>query len=338
MSENLPPLPPDMKEIEPIAFDAPGQTFNASEIVDIGDSTFLFCDNNTGGELLELRLDGARRQVGSLLRRALNIPAPLRASDLEGMTLIGTGSPPTLVIAPSYGLKKPDVVDPAFPGRGETSAARSVLLRSRLSPDGSLATEVIPDFRSWLVANCRDEGVRESADLLPDVGGLNIEAVSWDEKDKTLLFGVRTPVVNGTPYILRVGVHDPLGPWELANFTMLDAVRLQIRDFGEEQGIRAIAREPEGDSWLVVVGNSTSKSEGPFLLYRWDGNEAGTVAWFRNIRFRPKRKVNGEKVEKMKVEGICRATVGGVGAYVFVDDGGGYQTLVDDDPRLSDVS
>ena len=37
----------------------------------------------------------------------------------------------------------------------------------------------------------------------------------------------------------------------------------------------------------------------------------------------------------MKVEGVTRGTVSGKNAVVFVDDGGGYQLLWADDPRLA---
>jgi hypothetical protein len=38
--------------------------------------------------------------------------------------------------------------------------------------------------------------------------------------------------------------------------------------------------------------------------------------------------------KKMKVEGVTQGTIGNRGAIVFVDDGGGYQVLWEDDPRL----
>jgi hypothetical protein len=50
--------PEKSPSIKPIAFgERPGpEPYNASEIVAIGDSRFLFCDNNIGDALLELRL------------------------------------------------------------------------------------------------------------------------------------------------------------------------------------------------------------------------------------------------------------------------------------------
>jgi len=62
----------------------------------------------------------------------------------------------------------------------------------------------------------------------------------------------------------------------------------------------------------------------PFALYLWDGNAKGTVHHFQKVRFN----------KKMKVEGVTHGKIGGRGAIVFVDDGGGYQALWDDDSRL----
>jgi hypothetical protein len=48
------------------------------------------------------------------------------------------------------------------------------------------------------------------------------------------------------------------------------------------------------------------------------------VRYFEEVRFH----------KRMKVEGVTDAMVGGRGAIIFVDDGGGYQVLWDDDLRL----
>jgi hypothetical protein len=101
-------------------------------------------------------------------------------------------------------------------------------------------------------------------------------------------------------------------------------VHLQIESVGEEQGIRSMEYIPSLGASLVITGNSTSRSKAPFRLHLWDGNDEGRTALFEGIRF----------AAKMKPEGVTYGTVGGRGVIVFVDDGGGYQVLFDDDPRL----
>jgi hypothetical protein len=65
--------PEKRPSIKPIAFgERPGpQPHNASEIVAIDDSRFLFCDNNIGDALFELRLAADGTMAGPLIRRPL---------------------------------------------------------------------------------------------------------------------------------------------------------------------------------------------------------------------------------------------------------------------------
>ena len=142
--------------------------------------------------------------------------------------------------------------------------------------------------------------------------------------EEVLLLGVRTPVIEGKPLILRVRLKKADGPWHLSNFEMLPPVALAIKDDRGEQGIRTIGFDPSRGVWLIVTGNATSVSKAPFALYAWDGNAQGAVRHYEQVRFH----------NRMRVEGVTHACVGGRGAIVFVDDRGGYQVLWDDDPRL----
>jgi hypothetical protein len=117
------------------------------------------------------------------------------------------------------------------------------------------------------------------------------------------------------------------GPWQLNNLEMLPPVLLEVKNGQEEQGIRTIEFDASRGAFLFVAGNSTSDSKAPFNFYSWDGNPQGIVRHFEQVRFH----------KKMKVEGVTHATVGGRGGIVFVDDGGGYQVLWDDDLRLTVV-
>jgi hypothetical protein len=177
-------------------------------------------------------------------------------------------------------------------------------------------------FREWLVDNAPELG--KSPQYLPDDGGLNVEGLGWSPTEAVLLLGVRTPVIEGKPLLLRLRLKQVDGPWRLSNFEMLPPVSLAIQDDRGEQGIRTIGFDASRGAWLIVAGNSTSASKAPFTLYAWDGNAHGVVHHFEKVRFH----------KRMKVEGVTHAGIGGRGAMVFVDDGGGYQVLWDDDPRL----
>jgi hypothetical protein len=207
--------------------------------------------------------------------------------------------------------------------KGKLSAARESLIRVRMV--GAVPeAEIIPCFRYWLIENAPILG--KSPNLVPDDGGLNIEGLAWDPNQNALVFGLRTPVKDGRPLILRVRVKDPTGIWNLSNLEMLPPVTLAIEGANGSQGIRTIEHDPSRGVFLVVIGNAVSHTKSPFTLYSWDGNAEGTVKRFKHLSFH----------EKMKPEGITHGTIGGRGVIMFVDDAGGYQFLWDDDTRLQD--
>jgi hypothetical protein len=311
--------------IRPIAFgEQPGpEPHNASEIVAIGDSRFLFCDNNIGDALFELRLAADGTMACPLIPRPLRGIEPGTVDDLEGMTRVRTGDGRLMVAMPSLSLKRRKGRHRKKSKQGKDSPARSGLVRMTFGEDDELDAEVLAGFRQWLAENAPELG--KSPRYLPDDGGLNVEGLGWDPAEGALLLGVRTPVIDGKPLILRVRLRQVDGPWDLSNLEMLPPILLAIEDDRGEQGIRTIGFDPPRGEWLVVVGNSTSASRAPFTLYSWDGNPRGEVHHFEDVRFH----------KRMKVEGVTHGTVGGRGAVIFVDDAGGYQVLWDDDPRLT---
>jgi hypothetical protein len=317
--------PEKFPRIRPIPFGERegGEPYNASEIVAIGDSRFLFCDNNVGDALFELTLAGDGTMAGPLVRRPIEGIEPGTVDDLEGMTHIRSDGRSLLVAMPSLSLKQRKGKHKKRSERGKETPERGCLLRINCGDGGQLEAEVLPGFRQWLAENAPELG--KSPRYLPDDGGLNVEGLSWSPADQALLLGVRTPVAESGPLILRVRLKQIDGPWELSNFEMLPAITLDIHDDRGEQGIRTIGSDRTRGQWLVVVGNSTSESEAPFALYTWDGNPEGKVRHATHVRFH----------KKMKVEGVTHATIGGRGGLIFVDDAGGYQVLWDDDPRLA---
>jgi hypothetical protein len=318
-------MPKKVASIKPIAFgQRPGsEPYNASEIVAIGDSKFLFCDNNIGDALVELQLAADGTMASDLIRRPIRGIESKAVDDLEGMTRVDFDGGAFLVAVPSLSLKQRKGKHEKKSKRGKPSPARNCLLRISMTADGELSAEVLWEFREWLVEHTPE--LERAAQYLPDDGGLNVEGLGWSPADQALLLGLRTPVLDGRPLILRVRFREVQGPWRLDNFEVLPPISLEISDECGEQGIRTISFDPARGIWLIVAGNSTSASNAPFTLYSWNGDVQGKVHRFDDVRFH----------KKMKVEGVTHGTIGGRGAIIFVDDGGGYQILWDDDPRLS---
>jgi hypothetical protein len=313
-----------LKKIRPIPFgERPGpEPYNASEVIALADSRFLFCDNNVSDALFELRLARDGSVACPLVRCPIEGLEPGAIDDIEGIELVRAAGRRFLFATSSLSLKKRNGNHRKKSKRGKVAPARESILRMTIDQNERLQAEIIPDFRPWLIKNSPE--LSKAARYLPDDNGLNVEALSWDPKEHALLFGIRTPVVDGKPLIIRIRPKKFAGPWELGNLEILPPLKLAINDELGEAGIRAMTLDQLSGITMITVGNSTSSSKAPFKLYSWDGNAQGRVRYFKDVRFH----------KKMKPEGVVRGKIGGRGAVVFVDDSGGYQFLWDDDPRL----
>jgi len=283
-----------------------GDVYNASDIIPLADSRFLFCDNNTSDALFELDLTPDGRKKGPLIRRPLQGLAPDAVSDIEDMALVEDGGRRYVFITSSMQVKKARNDSLVVPPSG--------VLRVTINQDDSLSAENTPGFRDWLIGAYPQ--LAASARVRPKDGGLNIEGLAWDKSRRALLFGLRTPVPDGKLMILPVKVKNIAGPWSTSNLEALPPIYLSIEAVGDEQGIRCLDNGRDRDTFLVITGKATHHTEAPFSLYEWNGNADGALRRF-SIRF----------AKEMKPEGITRGTIGGKTAFVIVDDGGGYQVI-----------
>src|SRR5262245_47941438 len=185
------------QRIRPISFgEQPGpEPHNASEIVAIDDSRFLFCDNNIGDGLFELRLAADGSMACPLIRHPIRGIEPGAMDDLEGLTQTTDGGRRYLFASPSLSLKRRKRRHKKKSRRGKSTAARSCLLRVRIGENTAPEAEVLSGFREWLVERAPE--LDKASQRLPDDGGLNIEGLAWSPADQALLLGVRTPVFDG---------------------------------------------------------------------------------------------------------------------------------------------
>jgi len=302
--------------ITPIPFEEMNgdRAYNASGVVPLDDSRFLFCDNNSGDALFELDLAEDGRKKGSLIRRPLQGLAPKAISDMEAMTLAEEKGRRFIFVTSSLSAKKTkDGQSLKVPPSG--------LLRVTVNSDDSLSAENMPGFRDWFIQNA--PAVTASANHTPDEGGLNIEGLAWDHERHALLFGLRTPLSGTSPLVIPVRVKDLDGPWTTDNLKVLPPIRLLLGATQGPQGIRSIEYVASRHAFLVVVGKAISGGKAPFELYEWKGGHRGKL-----------RRLDVSFAAKMKPEGMTSGTVAGRPALLFVDDGGGYQVLWLDKTRL----
>jgi hypothetical protein len=314
------------RKLKPIPFGEKRgkKTYNASEVVALADSRFLFCDNNVDDALFELRLAPDGAMAGPLIRRPINGIEAGTIEDMEGIELAAVDGRTFLFATSSLSLKRRKRHHKKKGKRGKLALGREAVLRISIDDSEELQAEVIPNFRPWLLEQTPE--LADSARYLPDDGGLNVEGLSWDPHHQALLFGLQTPVRDGKPLIIRVRLKQFAGPWDLSNLEILPPITLPIEPNGRRRhGLRAITYDPASGNTFLTVGNSLSGSKGRLELYSWDGNQEGQLRHFPQVRFS----------RRMRVEGVAHGTIAGRGAMVFVDDRGGYQVLWDDDPRLA---
>src|SRR5262249_31583825 len=268
--------------------------FNASGVAEIGDGRFLFCDNKIRNALIEFHLDEQGKMAGPFIRRPLSGVDPSAIDDLEGMTIVERNGDRFVVATSSFERNHTQKGKKMVPAEGYAGG----LLRVRPGAEKTLKAENIPGFREWLVSKYPE--LKSSADLVPDNGGLNIEGLAWDPNRGALLFGVRTPLINGKPVVLPVRLAGKSGQWRLEEFEALPAVTLQVDSPGY-MGIRALAYAPAHKAFVVSLGKATSSLKTPFSIFLWDGGNEGVARRLEHLHF----------ARGMKVEGLAGATVGG---------------------------
>jgi len=304
--------PPDAPNaIAPIAFaETNGKDpYNASGIVPVGDSRFIFVDNNTNDALLELDLTADGKAAKPIARLPLAGLAEKSVDDIEDLALAEANGRRYIFATPSLSIKA------GSKKKGKDDKARpAALLRIAIGEDGTLTTEAMTGFREWFVENV--PAITPAAMNDPEYGGLNIEGLAWDPERQALLFGIRTPVVSAGPIVIPVKIKDVTGPWTTSNLEPMQPILLKVENAISDQGIRGMATGRDGKGFLVVVANATSDDEAPFAVYEWNGSETGEV-----------KKLPYTFAKKMKPEGLAVGTVGGRPAIVFVDDNGGFQVV-----------
>jgi len=285
-----------------------GEEYNASGVVPLADSRFLFCDNHVANALFELDLTPDGQKQGILIRRPLQGLADGLVDDLEGMTFAEENGRRFVFVASSLCLKKARKDLEEKPTHVPTNG----LLRVTINPDHGLSAENMPGFRDWLIQH--EPELAAAATRTPNDEGLNIEGLAWDRNRHALLFGARAPAPDGKLLVIPVKVKNLAGFWTTNNLEILPPIRLSPEPAEGVQGIRSLEYIEGLGSFVVVVGNSIEHSKIPFTLYEWDGQPAGAL-----------RRLPISFAKKMKPEGVTAGTVGGKPVLLFVDDAGGYQ-------------
>jgi hypothetical protein len=286
-----------------------GRAFNASGVVPINRSRFVFVDNLDPTALFELSLKADGTQRGGIKRRALAGLADRALSDPEGIARIDTEGGTDLIVASSMCVRS------VTPGKVN---ANHGLVRIRYRPKGDLRAIAMEGFRDWLLSSY--PAFAAAARQIPDNHGLNIEGLAWDPTRRALLFGVRSPVAGGRIPVLRVHL-DVDAPWTTAALDAGPVLSIRKPDFVEPQGIRDIDYDHARREFLVVVGRSISGGNAPFQLCTWDGSASAVDVL--DVTFRRESTTRPET----KPEGVTAFRGPGARRLLIVDDNGGFAVL-----------
>ena len=202
---------------------------NASGVVPVTSSRFVFIDNYDDEALLELNVNPDGTQHGPVVRRPIAGLDRGAMSDPEGIARIDRNGAIDLIVASSLSVW-------GFATSGEANA-HDGLVRIRYTPNGQLHGEAMPRFREWLIDGYPD--LDDYPRRVPNDNGLNIEGLAWDPSRRTLLFGLRSPVTDRQIRVLSVGL-DTAAPWTTAALTVGPTLLIEKSDHPVAQGIRDI--------------------------------------------------------------------------------------------------
>ena len=267
-----------------------GGTFEASGVVHVpGSDGVLFVDDDHTDEIFFMRLGEDRKQVGSIT------PVKLSANiiDLEGITTDGSH----FYVVGSQSKR--------------TGGDLTGLARFKFDAKGQriLDTQSISGLKAFLADNVEELRGMHNTDYSD--GGINIEGIAWDPKNKRLLLGLRSPVVNGNALVVPLKLRDAAGAFSFDNIEVegRKAIRLPLNG----AGIRSIEHDELRNSIQLITGAGPNSEKLDFKLWEWSGNaEPPTVRETDTFD------------RRLKPEGITRVKSGDRSFTFIVFDTSGY--------------
>jgi pSer/pThr/pTyr-binding forkhead associated (FHA) protein len=268
-----------------------GGIFEASGVAAVsGSNAALFIDDSKPGKAMLMNLDASGRQSGALESIALRV----KVDNPEAITFSGT----------HYYV----ISSQADPAAGDKNALVRFIYDAA-SRNVSGQSEVVPDFRNFLLSNSPElKGIGEKPSIQ---GGLNVEGLAWDPKNKRLLLGLRGPVPERQALLIPVRLKNPDGALTQDNLQIEPAIRLSLGG----QAVRDLAFDPKLDAFLIISGAPETEQKGDFRLWTWSGDPSAS----------PQEDVMLDR--RIKPEGITPAMLHGKPVVLIVGDANSYLTL-----------
>lgn len=270
-----------------------GGKYEASGLIDVeGTDGVFFVDNKRDGHVFLMRFDADGKHIDSVKAIDLGV----NVVDPEALTFDGTHY---------YSISsqsKPKAVE----GVG---LARFKFDNQSHNVSGVESLHGLKDFLVQNVAELRELGNTKDKD-----GGINIEGLAWDARQKRFLVGLRSPVVDGHALIVPIRFRDPKGNFSIENLEVegSKAIRLPLGGVG----IRGIEYDKQTKNYQLISGAAENQEQADFGIWEWNGDTNQAVV--REIK----------KFDKsLKPEGVARVTVGEKHFTLVVFDTSGYTTI-----------
>ncbi|HXG95284.1 MAG TPA: DUF3616 domain-containing protein [Blastocatellia bacterium] len=172
--------------------------------------------------------------------------------------------------------------------------------------------ETVTDLRGLLLEKV-DE-LRDVGGLDKNSGGLNIEGIAWDDRNKRLLLGLRSPVRDGKALIIPLKIADPRKMTRETLQLAGSAIKLSL----ENLGIRDIQYDPRSESFFIIAGPSVR--DGGFSLWQWYAND-------EQANGEPNPRKLTDLDASIKPEGVTRVHLGGRDYVFIIGDAGSYKMI-----------
>ncbi|HKR13950.1 MAG TPA: DUF3616 domain-containing protein [Pyrinomonadaceae bacterium] len=266
-----------------------GGTFEASGVAHVpGTDAVLFVDDGRNNEVFLMQLGEDRKQAGAI--KSIDLATSI--VDLEGITTDGTHFYVVGSQSKATGFDQAGLARFTFDAGSQRATG----------------TQSASGLRKFLADNVAELKGMENTKYKD--GGINVEGIAWDPRNKRLLLGLRSPVVDGQALVVPLKLRDANAAFSFDNLEVEGRKAIRVPLNGA--GIRSIEYDEARKTFFLITGAGPNSEKMDFKLYEWSGNEAPAL-----------REMNTFD-RRLKPEGITRVTNGNRDFVFIVFDTSGY--------------
>jgi hypothetical protein len=266
-----------------------GGTFEASGVAYVpGTDAVLFVDDGRTNEVFLMHLGEDRKQSGAI--KSIDLATSI--IDLEGITTDGNH----FYVVGSQSKSK---------GADQAGLARFTFDATN---QRAVGTQSASGLKKFLADNVAE--LQGMENLKYNDGGINVEGIAWDPRNKRLLLGLRSPVVDGQALVVPLKMRDANAAFSFDNLEVEGKKAIRVPLNGA--GIRSIEYDEARKAFFLITGAGPNSEKMDFKLWEWSGSEAPALREMETFD------------RRLKPEGITRVAHGNRDFVFIVFDTSGY--------------